>query len=62
MARDRDNPDLRRKAMTSITAKMARVVHAVIEWFRLPTLHRGADARWKDLCQQSREGITAMTL
>ncbi|CAH1687762.1 hypothetical protein CHELA41_40080 [Hyphomicrobiales bacterium] len=26
IARDRDNPDLRRKAMTAITAKMARVV------------------------------------
>lgn len=31
IARDRDNPDLRRKAMTAITAKMARVVHAVIK-------------------------------
>ena len=30
-ARDRDNPDLRRKAPTAITAKMARVVHAVIK-------------------------------
>jgi transposase len=29
--RDRDNPDLRRKAMTAITAKMARVVHAVVK-------------------------------
>jgi transposase len=36
-ARDRDNPDLRRKAFTAITAKMARVVHAVIK--------RGADYR-----------------
>ncbi|MDR6306797.1 hypothetical protein GGQ85_004533 [Nitrobacter vulgaris] len=31
IARDRDNPDLRRKAMTAITAKMARVVHAVVK-------------------------------
>jgi hypothetical protein len=30
IARDRDNRDLRRKALTAITAKMARVVHAVI--------------------------------
>jgi transposase len=36
-ARDRDSPDLRRKALTAITAKMARVVHAVIK--------RGADYR-----------------
>ncbi len=28
-ARDRDDPGLRRKALTAITAKMARVVHAV---------------------------------
>ncbi len=31
IARDRDNPDLRRKAMTAITAQMARVVHAVVK-------------------------------
>lgn len=31
IARDRDNPDLRRKALTAIAAKMARVVHAVIK-------------------------------
>ena len=36
-ARDRDDPDLRRKALTAITAKMARVVHAVVK--------RGADYR-----------------
>ena len=30
-ARDRHNADLRRKALTAITAKMARVVHAVIK-------------------------------
>jgi transposase len=31
IARDRHNPDLRRKALTAITAKMARVVHALIK-------------------------------
>ena len=31
VARDRHNADLRRKAQTAITAKMARVVHAVIK-------------------------------
>ena len=31
IARDRDNADLKRKALTAITAKMARTVHAVIK-------------------------------
>ena len=31
VARDREDPDLRRKAFTAITAKMARVVHAIIK-------------------------------
>lgn len=31
VARDRHNADLRRKAQTAITAKMARVVHAVVK-------------------------------
>ena len=31
IARDRHNADLRRKALKAITAKMARVVHAVIK-------------------------------
>lgn len=31
IARDRDNADLRRKALTAITAKMARTAHAVIK-------------------------------
>jgi len=31
IARDRDNGDLRRKALTAITAKMARTAHAVIK-------------------------------
>ena len=30
IAKDRDNPDLKRKALTAITAKMARTAHAVI--------------------------------
>ncbi len=31
IARDRHNADVRRKALTAITAKMARVVHAVVK-------------------------------
>lgn len=31
IAKDRANPDLKRKALTAVTAKMARVVHAVIK-------------------------------
>ena len=31
VSKDRDNKDLRRKALTAITAKMARLVHAVIK-------------------------------
>lgn len=31
IAKDRDNADLKRKALTAITAKMARTVHAVIK-------------------------------
>jgi transposase len=31
IARDRDNPDLKRKALTAITAKVARTAHAVIK-------------------------------
>jgi transposase len=30
IARDRDNPDLKRKALTAITAKVARTAHAII--------------------------------
>ena len=30
IARDPDNPDLRRKALTAVTAKMARTAHAII--------------------------------
>ena len=31
VARDRDNPDLRRKALTAIAAKMARTAHAIVK-------------------------------
>jgi transposase len=31
IARDRDNSDLKRKALTAITAKMARTAHAIIK-------------------------------
>jgi len=31
VARDRDNADLKRKALTAITAKMARTAHAIIK-------------------------------
>ncbi len=31
IAKDHDNPDLRRKALTAVTAKMARTAHAVIK-------------------------------
>ncbi|MCL5778864.1 IS110 family transposase [Limibaculum sp. FT325] len=37
VARDRDNPDLRRKALSAIAAKMARTAHAVVK--------RGVDYR-----------------
>jgi transposase len=37
IARDRDNPDLRRKALSAIAAKMARTAHAVVK--------RGVDYR-----------------
>ena len=55
-----DDPDRRRKAMTALTAKMARVAHAVIKTgteYR-PFLER-ADTRWKDPSLRSREGAIA---
>ena len=60
LSKDRDNPDLRRKALTAITAKMARVVHAVIK--------SGSDYRpfvegrapgGRTSLSKSREGATA---
>ena len=55
-----NDPDRRRKAMTALTAKMARVAHAVIKTgteYR-PFLER-ADTRWKDPSLWSREGAAA---
>jgi len=55
-----NDPDRRRKAMTALTAKMARVAHAVIKTgteYR-PFVER-ADTRWKDPSLCSREGATA---
>jgi transposase len=60
IAKDRANADLRRKALTAVSAKMARVVHAVI---KTDTEYRpffeGDGARWKNPSQQSREGAQA---
>src|SRR3546814_20706311 len=53
-----DDPDRRRKAMTALTAKMARVVHAVIKTgteYR-PFVER-ADTSWKDPSLLCREGV-----
>lgn len=55
-----NDPDRRRKAMTALTAKMARVAHAVIKTgaeYR-PFVER-ADTRWKDPSLLCREGATA---
>lgn len=55
-----NDPDRRRKAMTALTAKMARVTHAVIKTgteYR-PFLER-ADTRWKDPSLLCREGAIA---
>ncbi len=53
IAKDRNNKDLRRKALTAIAAKMARVVHAVIKTGSdLPPLLRRDGARWKNPSQQ----------
>jgi hypothetical protein len=60
IARDRDNPDLRRKALTAITAKMARVVHAVGKsGSDYRPFVEGRVTRWKNLFHKSREGVTA---
>ena len=53
MAGQADNADRRRKAMTALTAKMARVAHAVIKTqseYR-PVMERPG-TRWKDLSLQ----------
>jgi transposase len=63
VAKDHHNADLRRKAMTAITAKMARVAHAVIK--------SGSDYRpffegrvpgGRNSSGMGREGIPKMTL
>ena len=60
IAKDRDNADLKRKALTAITAKMARITHAVIK--------TGADYRpfieepmpsGRTSIRRSREGASA---
>ncbi len=60
IAKDRDNADLKRKALTAITAKMARTAHAVIK--------TGADYRpfieepmpsGRTSIRRSREGASA---
>jgi hypothetical protein len=58
-----DDADRRRKAMTALAAKMARVAHAVIKTgteYR-PFLER-SDARWKDPSLTCREGASRATL
>ncbi len=60
VAKDRADPDLRRKAFTAITAKMARVVHAIIKSgddYR-PFVEGPVPGGRTPLCQ-SREGASA---
>jgi transposase len=60
IAKDRDNKDLRRKALTAIAAKMARVVHAVIKTgsdYR-PFFEGAVPGGRTPLCK-GREGATA---
>jgi transposase len=60
IARDRTNADLRRKALTAVTAKMARVVHAVIKGgTEYRPFFEGGGAKWKNPSQQCREGAQA---
>ena len=60
IARDRTNADLRRKALTAVTAKMARVVHAVIKGgTEYRPFFEGGGAKWKNPSQQCREGAIA---
>jgi transposase len=60
IARDRDNADLRRKALTAITAKVARTAHAVI---RTGSDYRpffeGAMPSGRTSLSRSREGASA---
>lgn len=60
IARDRNNPDLRRKALTAVSAKMARVVHAVIKAdAEYRPFFEGGGAKWKDPSPHCREGAQA---
>jgi transposase len=60
IARDRTSADLRRKALTAVTAKMARVVHAVIKGgTEYRPFFEGGGAKWKNPSQQCREGAQA---
>lgn len=60
VAKDRNNPDLRRKALTAVSAKMARVVHALIKAeAEYRPFFEGGGAKWKNPSQQSREGAVA---
>ena len=60
IARDRINADLRRKALTAVTAKMARVVHAVVKGeTEYRPFFEGGGAKWKNPSQQCREGAVA---
>lgn len=60
IARDRDNPDLRRKALTAVAAKVARVAHAIIKTgtdYR-PFIERPGPGGRTSL-RRGREGATA---
>lgn len=60
VARDRHDPDLRRKALTAVTAKMARVVHALIKAeAEYRPFFEGGGARRENPSQQSRKGAVA---
>ncbi len=63
VAKDHHNADLRRKAMTAITAKMARVAHAVIKsGCELPAFFEGRVPGGRTSSGTGREGIPKMTL
>jgi len=60
IAKERDNLDLRRKALAAITAKMARVVHAVIQsGFDYRPFVEGRVPGGRTSFCKSREGATA---
>lgn len=63
IARDRDNPDLRRKAMAAIAAKIAHVVHAIVKGGsdHRPFVEGGCHVD-APLSAKGREGIASMTL